>query len=177
MCHFITLIAPTDDAASVRAVMERHGRVADLIDNFSIRKVLQDGERQYLTTSGHCDCGTVLARRNDTPEALEAELAKEEARMKRKGWSATKIARANEDRRRAAAKPNGGGSDSLELWNAVLNDLRDELGLPYAGLLVRLYSGAIATETFSASRREVTKGMPWLEALAALKHDEVTIFR
>ena len=97
--------------------------------------------------------------------------------MRRKGWSESKIARAIEDRRRADAKPNGGGSDSLELWNSILNDLRRELKLPYTGLFVRFYSGAIATEMFSASRREVPKGVPWQDALSSLEHDEVTIFQ
>ncbi|HEX4738726.1 MAG TPA: hypothetical protein VH331_14305 [Allosphingosinicella sp.] len=177
MCHFVTLIAPTEDADAVRAIMDRHSRAAEPIDNPSIRKVLREGERQYLTTRGHCDCGTVLAPRHDTPEALEEKLAKEAARMRRKGWSEAKIARAIEDRRKADARPNGGGSDSLELWNAILCDLSDELKLPYAGLFVRFYSGAIATEAFNASRREVEKSVPWQDALASLEHDEVTIFR
>jgi hypothetical protein len=58
-----------------------------------------------------------------------------------------------------------------------LHDLRNELSIPYAGLLVRLYSGAIATEGFTASRRDIQKGVPWQEALASSEHDEVTIFR
>ena len=97
--------------------------------------------------------------------------------MKRKGWSETKIARAMEDRRKADARPSGGGSDSIELWNAVLRDLADELKLRYAGLFVRFYSGAIATEAFNASRREVPKGVPWHDALASLENDEVMILR
>ena len=97
--------------------------------------------------------------------------------MRRKGWSEAKIARAIEDRRKADAKPSSGGSDSLELWNAALHDLRDELKLPYVGLFVRLYSGAIASEAFSASRREVPKNVSWQDALATIGHDEVTIFR
>ena len=177
MCHFITLIAATDDAASVRAVMERHGRAAEPIDNPSIRKVLREGERQYLTTRGHCDCGTVLAPRHNTPEAFEEMLARDAARMRRKGWSDAKIERAVEDRRKADARPSGGGSDSLELWNAALRDLRDELKLPYAGLFVRFYSGAIATEAFTASRREVPRTVPWHDALRTLEHHEVTILR
>eukprot|EP01038_Epipyxis_sp_PR26KG_P009872 gene9872-13280_t len=113
----------------------------------------------------------------ETPESLEDKLAKEAARMKRKGWSNTKIARALEDQRKADAKPIRGGLDSLELWSTILLDLRNELKLPYAGLFIRFYSGAIDTETFTASRREVLTGLSWQEALAALKEDEVTIFR
>jgi len=97
--------------------------------------------------------------------------------MRRKGWSQTKVARAMEDRRKADARPSGGGPDSLELWNAVLRDLTNELKLPYVGLFVRLYSDAIATEVFSASRREVSKAVPWQDALASLENAEVTILR
>ncbi len=157
--------------------MERHGRAADPIDNPSVRKVLREGERQFLTTYGHCDCGTVLAPRHDTLETFEDKRATEEARLRRKGWSEAKIGRAIKDRRKADARPGGGGPDSLELWNAALHDLREDLKLPYAGLFVRSYSGAIATETFSASRREVHEGLPWQNALVSLAQDEVTIFR
>jgi len=176
VCHFITLIAPTGDAEAVFAVMARHGRAASLIDNASVRKVLRHGEQQYLTTRGHCDCGTVLAPRHDTVVAFEEKLAKEASRMRRKGWSDAKIARAIEDYRKTDARPAGGGADSIELWNAVLRDLRHDLQLPYAGLLVRFYSGSFATEVFSASRREAPKAGQWREALASMEHDEVTIF-
>ena len=96
--------------------------------------------------------------------------------MRRKGWSDAKVARAIEDRRKADARPDGGGADSIELWNAVLCDLREDLKLPYAGLLIRFYSGAIATEIFSASRSEAPKGMPRNKALASMERDEATIF-
>lgn len=176
VCHFITLIAPTDDVDAVRQVMEKHGRAAHPIDNPSVRRLLDADERQYLTTPGHCDCGTALAPRHDTPESFEEKLARDAARMRRKGWSAAKIARALEDRRKADARPNGGGSDSLELWHAVLQELGEELKLPYAGLFVRFYSGAIATEAFDASRRRLPKNEEWQDALASIEHDEVTIF-
>lgn len=176
MCHFITLIAPSDDIEAVRSIMERHGRAATPIDNSSVRKALRAGERQYLTTRGHCDCGTVLAPRHDTPEALEVKLAKEVTRLRRKGWSESKIARATLDQRKADGRPRGGGADSLELWNAALSDLGKELKLPYVGLFIRFYSGAIATEIFDVSRRQVPKNMQWRDALGSIEHDEVTIF-
>ena len=97
--------------------------------------------------------------------------------MKRKGWSDAKIARAVEDRRKADAKPSGGGTDSLELWNAVLIDLKNKMKLSHAGLFVRFYSGDIATEKFTVSRRLIPKKIKWLEALASLEHDEVTVFQ
>ena len=59
----------------------------------------------------------------------------------------------------------------------MLHDLRGELQLPYAGLFVRFYRGAIDNETFVASRREVPAGVPWHDALGSLAMDEVTILR
>ena len=178
MCHFITLIVPTDNVEAVRAVMDRHGRAATAIDNPSLQSVLREGEHQFLTTRGHCDCGTILAPRHDTAEAMEERFAKDVSRWKRKGWSETKIARAIDDQRKADARPKGSaGGDSLELWNSVLHDLGDELDLPYAGLFVRFYSGDIAADEFKPTRREVPKSAPRQNWLGSIEHDEVTIFR
>jgi hypothetical protein len=176
MCHFITLIAPTGDVAAVSAVLGRHGRAARAVDNPSVRGSLREGERQYLTTRGHCDCGSVLSLRRDTPEELEKTLAAEEARLRRKGWSNAKIARAVEDRRKAGAKPERGHeTDSFDLWATALTDLRSDLGLSCAGLLIRFYSGDVSDDSFEASRREV-RGEDLRGALATLREDEVTIF-
>jgi hypothetical protein len=176
MCHFVTLIVPVSDPDAVRSVMERHGRAAWPSDNPSLRSVLREGERQYLTTRGHCDCGTVLAAHRSSPEAQAEELARETARLKRKGWSDTKVARAIEDRRRAGARPGGNAVDSVDLWDTILEDLGSDLGLPYAGLFVRPYSGDVDTERFDATRREVSMTLPREEALGLMEEEEVTIF-
>ena len=175
MCHFITLVAPTHDAEAVRAVLARHGRAASPIDNPPVRKVLRAAERQYLTTRGHCDCGTVLAPRSKPSDGAE-KTAKETARMRRRGWSEAKIARALEDMHKADARPSSDGPDTLELWSTLLHDLGDQLHLPYAGLFVRFYSGAVATEVFRASRQELPKAVKWHDALSSIMQDEVTIF-
>lgn len=177
MCYFITLIAPTNDAPAIRDVLSRHGRKAEPIDNPSIRKVLKAGERQFLTNGGQCDCASVLVSRGETSESREASAARETARMKRLGWSAAKIARAHDSRGESKARSHGGNPDSLQLWSAVLADLAQSLKLPSAGLLVKYYSGVVADEKFSASRREVAKGAGLDEHLCDLKEGEATMFR
>jgi hypothetical protein len=173
----VTLIAPPADPESVAAILDRHGRSAAPIDNPSVRRVLLAGEWQYLTTRGHCDCGTALAPRHlESAEDFERRLAERASKLARKGWSPGKIARALDDRRRAGSRPDGGGVDSLELWASVIADLK-AIRLPYVGLFVRFYSGTIADEVFAASRRDVPASVPVLEALASLQHDEVTLFR
>ena len=68
--------------------MQSHGRNATPIENPSIREVLDSDEYQYLTTSGHCDCGTVLydddTTLEDEKEYEEKRIKKEITRMKRK---------------------------------------------------------------------------------------------
>jgi hypothetical protein len=176
MCHFITLIASTQEDEAVREIMKRHGRDATPIDNPSIRKVLMNEERQYLTTSGHCDCGTVLAPGQDYEGNFEEELAHDVVRMRRKRWSQAKIDRAIEGRRKAFAKPRGSGSDSFELWNAALQDIGTQLKLAQVGLFIRFYSGGISTEVFKASRREAPGKIELLDALHSIADDEVTMF-
>jgi hypothetical protein len=173
MCHFVTLIVPTDNAAAVRSVMERHGRAATPVDNPSLRRVLVEGERQYLTSGRYCDCGTVLVPHRDTPEE---ELVEETIRLRRRGWSSRRIGRAIEDRRKVHARPLGDRPDSFELWNAVLRNLGNELRLPYAGLFVRFYWDAVATETFNASRRQLAKHAFREHVLSPIRPDQATIF-
>ncbi|MBV9931315.1 MAG: hypothetical protein JO013_10260 [Alphaproteobacteria bacterium] len=175
MCHFITLVVPSCDMAAVRAVMARHGRAAEPTDNPSIGRAMLPGERQMLTTKGHCDCGTILAARHPDAAAFDKKLGEEAERLRRRGWSPAKIARALEDRRKADARPRGGGGDSLELWTAVLRDL-EAAGLPYAALLVREYHGAIATEVFDVSRSEAPADTPLRDALARIRENELTLF-
>lgn len=177
MCHFITLIAPTDDAASLRCVMDAHNREATPLDNPSIREKLYDGEYQFLTTRKLCDCGTVLAPYDPTGEIADRQLNASIAGMKQKGWSQSKIERAVQDKRKASLKPKNGDIDSIELWVAVLQDLREELQLPYAGLFVGYYSKQIETEKFSVSRRRLPKSVDLKDALSLFRPNEITIFQ
>jgi hypothetical protein len=177
MCHFITLIVPSDDTEAVRAAMDRHGRAATPIDNPSVRKVLRESERQYLTTRAHCDCGTALVQRRETAEVREERFAREADRMRRKGWSEAKIERALEDRSKADSRPDPPGPDSIEFWSALLRDLGDELKLPYAGLFVHSYSGAMDSEILHASRRDMPGDMALHHALKSIEEDEVAILR
>ena len=173
MCHYITLIVPTDDTAAVKAVMEIHGRTATPIAGVSIAKVLRSNERQYLTARNNCDCGTILVQWPDSPDDEDKFVA----RLKRKKWSDSKIARAVAERREAAEKPPTSRVDSYELWEKVILRLRAELSLPYVALLLRFYSGGIEDDIFVATRRELPAELSVLEGLSQVTENEVTIFR
>lgn len=174
MCHFITLVVPTDDVDALRSVMVRFGRDARPIDNPSVAKALTGGERQFLTNRRGCDCGTVLAV--DHAHGGGDGQEREAARLARKSWSKAKIERALEARKRADARPTK-GPDTLELWADILSRLQSEMKLAHAGLLVHAYSGGLEDEAFSVARRDVPPGMDVMEGLQALRADEVTVFR
>ncbi|MGA0602658.1 hypothetical protein ACO2Q3_18265 [Caulobacter sp. KR2-114] len=102
MRHVITLIAPTEDADAVAAVMARHGRAAAASRT---RRCARCYARPINNTAtrGHCDCGAVLAPRHDTVDSFEEKLAKDAARMRWKGRSEANVARAIDDHCRALA--------------------------------------------------------------------------
>lgn len=175
MCHYITLVAPTSDTARVRELMEEFGRTATPVTNASVGKVMLVGEHQFLTNTADCDCGTVLGR--GLPEdQFEDDQKAEAARLTRKGWSPTKIARALADRQKAAERESS-EPDSLDLWAEVLTALRQRLGLTSAGLLVHGYRGSIEEEAFDAVRKDIAATADLRLVLGELREDELHIFR
>lgn len=176
MCEFITLIAPTTDHSLVAELMNRHGRRAERVINCSVQAVLKDGETQYVTTNGSCDCGTVLGSMTGDAYTKDQDLAKEVRRLKRKGWSEAKISRALGDRQKANDQSPYIGPDSFELWNAVMKDFKKTLNLPYVRLMVRMYSGDVESEVFNVTRQKTPKTSPLDEALGSMRSDEVTLF-
>jgi hypothetical protein len=173
MCHFVTLVAPTEDVAAVRAVMRDHGRDAQPVEGRSLARVLRPGERQYLTCRGGCDCGTVLAT---CEPASEADEAREAAKLARKGWSPARIDRVLAERRKAKARPTR-GSDSLESWTRAMNDLRRKLDLNHVGLFLHDYRGSVVDEAFEAVRVDAPIDLSPTEALAIMGEDRLMIFR
>jgi hypothetical protein len=161
MCHFITLVASSSDEPWLDSWMKGHGRRARTISNPSLQKILKPDERQFLTSAGNCDCGTVLGMRQASADAAAAQHAKTAAKFRKRGWSRAKIERWFHDRQAADARPSPQTPDSIELWTGVVSGLPAE-GLQRVGLFVRLYSGDLETETFDAARTEAS-----LDELAA----------
>lgn len=177
MCHYITLIAPTEDKAALHGVLEWYGRRAIPYSNPSIAKLLLPDEHQYLTYVHGCDCGTVLGwPKADREAAADDSLAHEEAKLRRKGWSEAKVRRALEDKRRVQARPPREPLDSYELWEKILTGIFAQLKLPRLGLLVHSYHGALDDETILAVRREVPKESSFLSALEDMSEDVLTVF-
>ncbi|MCM2334393.1 MAG: hypothetical protein NDI82_10650 [Anaeromyxobacteraceae bacterium] len=137
MCHFINIVLPARvDIEPLREIAKRHGRVLSPNTERLVCDVLGPDERAYLTSS-MCDCGTQLAIRRSARR--EHDEDREVVRLRKAGWSETKIQRWREQRGTAAeqkAKTKAKSREhESEVWRALLTDLLDAKP-EHVGLLV-----------------------------------------
>ena len=121
----------------------------DTIHNPHIDSQLEPTERYVRVTRGHCDCSTMLG-------SLHARQPKERdiAKLRRKGWSDTKIQRwlqSKEHGVRAPATPQG--ELTRDEWMAFLRDALDEGSVPYLGLMMHWYRRSPEDEQIHVARR------------------------
>lgn len=125
MCTFITAVLPASaDIDTVAAIFRAYGRVCvPRSMGASQAHALAAGERLFHTTPTHCDCGTPLGR--STWRSGRDKSGDVAARLRRKGWSEAKIARAVAQRAEADARPPRPGGEpaqtSLAEWVALID--------------------------------------------------------
>lgn len=125
MCTFITAVLPAAaDADAVAVLFRTHGRAFIPGAMHATRAgLLATGERAFYTTPGHCDCGTPLGR--STWRSGRDKAADMAARLRRKGWSEAKIARAVMQHAEADARPPRPSGEpaptSLAEWAALID--------------------------------------------------------
>ena len=175
MCYYIALVVRGSDAATIDGVLRRHGRQAKAISNASILGALIPGEAQFLTTVGHCDCGTALA-----PTVIDraAKRTEQAAKLAKKGWSQAKIDRWLSDRvkadDRADERRHANTPDSLDLWSRIISDLLATPGVQHAGLLLHFYSGDVEDEVIEPIR-ETVPVRDFEARLASIREDQLLI--
>lgn len=111
----------------MKAIFRAHGRRCVAAGGLSdgLLAGLAPGERFFHTTPAHCDCGTPLGCASvpgrDPAQAAEATAA----RLRRKGWSEAKIARALAQHADAEARPPRPRGEpaptSLAEWRALID--------------------------------------------------------
>jgi hypothetical protein len=139
MCTFVLAVLPKSvDVTALDAVARRFGRCISPFANGAdeIGPSLGTAERLFGTTPDHCDCGTALGRAA-MPRGRGFEPSHEAARMRRKGWSEARIARAVAQAE-AARGPGSGpavqAAEELGRWRGFLaaaldSKLTDAIGL------------------------------------------------
>ena len=159
MCFYVALVVRGGDAGTIDRVLRRHGRQARPFANATLAGSLLSGEAPFLTTVGHCDCGTVLAPNVVDREGKRSEQA---AKLAKRGWSKGKIERWLNDRmkadERAEERRHANTPDTVELWSRIICDLMSTPGVQQAGLLLHFYSGDMEEETIEPIRKTVPAG-------------------
>ncbi|ANM30838.1 hypothetical protein ABI59_16545 [Acidobacteria bacterium Mor1] len=149
MCVYIhLLLEDSSDHAEASVLLGSYDKQLEAVENHRLRRQL-GAFSPFLTTRKFCDCGTAvghLARDEDTAPYTEQDMR----RMKRKGWTATKIERWKQEKERHWGRDHLQVVAELESWEQLLKALlRSEARI---GLLLHEYRGFIAEESFRVQR-------------------------
>lgn len=167
MCHFITATLPGNvDRKRAAEIFARHKLNFEEIDNESVRKHLESGDLYFLTTSGHCDCGTVLGSEHRDPglnaEEKEQFRRREIEKLKKKGWSQTKIDRwfkeaelTEEKEKRSEEFAHEYAARFASDWVAFIQNMLNTKVGPRIGLLVHFYSGGLSSRIPIVEKKRV----------------------
>ncbi len=115
---------------------------------------LREGEGYYLTTRGHCDCGTDIGALARRPPAKK--LSRKVRKLRRKGWSEGKIQRWLESIADPVARHERleqEGSPEAERWYRFLREAVTSGTARSVGLLLHVYRRAVVDEGVSMSGR------------------------
>lgn len=182
MCRFITAILPNETGiAEASAIFREHGRACHVYVSASLAAQIGNAESSCHTTSGHCDCGTPLGSTatgagSDDRDTREIEIA----RLQRKGWSESKIARMLAQRDEAKARPRAPDQRQTDLgeWSALIRAVLASSRIAYVGLLIHEYRGDINDEEIALQGREMVREKDMNEAaLASMRDDTIYEFR
>lgn len=181
MCHFVTASLPKDAPhEALDAIARKFGR--QLLPLTSpIATQLPAGSAYYLTTLGHCDCGTPLGS-VARARANEPDWVAEEHKLIRKGWGKAKAARAIAQRRESesADRDAKAAQDKAlrEAWEGFVSAILQSGLAPELGLLLHSYHGRPDEEEFLIQRQERTSpGTEPAEVLPAMEEDVLYVFR
>ena len=179
MCHYITAVLPgSADHTSLAAVADQYGRNLTPLKNSSIEEQLKIGERYFLTTRGHCDCGTALGalgRKEKQLNPRNNSIEAEEEKLRRRGWSESKISRWKEQRdQRLANLPKS--ADPTD-WEHLITEMLNSGKTPFVGILLHFYSGSIEGPIELQGREVIKVKSMSPEVLGRLKEDVLYEFR
>ena len=185
MCRFITAVLPNDaDIEKCVEVFRIHRRACAAYANPTLAVQIGNQESSYCTTVGHCDCDTLLGSADLHGAAGPGKNTEAAAaRLRSKGWSEAKIARALGQRSEADSRPRSPirgerQQAGLDEWCALIRDVLALRGVASIGLLIHQYSGGIDDEAIVLQKREVVRARDLDETiLAAMRSDTIYEFR
>lgn len=184
MCHFITgLIDRQTTLDDLNKVGHDNAIIFDKCDNDFVRAQLKTNEDYIVKRTKFCDCGTHLGltARTSAPDTTRVEK-REVDKLKRKGWSETKIQRWLTDREKTIEKDKvkydrivNGVHVDIENWIDYLNKIFTETKIQHFGLLLHWYKGGLESERIKLKDR-IKVRLNELTPDTLLKMDEDVIY-
>jgi len=180
MCIFIAACLPKSaDHVALDGLARAYQRRFRPQDNESIEKQLGPVFSWFLTTHGHCDCGTSLGGARDR-EARAKDWVAVEQKLVKRGWSRAKVERTlaqmHEQEERPAPSSTATGNPDLERWREFIEAVL-ESGLTHEiGLLIRMYSGSQAA-AFDIRERRAVKFAEIATTLPLMEEDVLYVFK
>ncbi len=166
MCHFVTaVIGGTAPLARLNAIAERHHRLFSPIENDAVAPHLRKSEIYFSTLPRRamCDCGTSLgwlARDlKRIPKAADGEA--EIAKLRRKGWSETKISRWRQAKERDRQTWNPPSPEEVasdrqnDDWLSMAEDVFAEPAVSSFGLMVHWYKSGLQNRIPMKGREDI----------------------
>ena len=185
MCHFITATLPGSSNLQLMAeIFEEQKLGFERILNPHVRRQIEPGDIQILTTRGHCDCGTVLGSLDRNGADLSHDYEREVGRLRMKGWSGQKIRRWIGEKEQTKARQLREDSQMLRnrtpearRWIEFLTAVLESGATSRIGLLVHVYHGGIESDRIEILRIErVRLGELIPQSLMRMKEDLIYEF-
>lgn len=146
MCLFITVLLPRKAQISkIGELAKKHHFGWYNLSN-QITKQLDGDYFYFCTTSGMCDCGTLLGSKCRISSGKNLEI--EVARLKHKGWSDTKIARWVEQKS-AIKNKSINNLDEVQKWMEFITEILEKRFTTTIGILIHMYSKSVNDEDFT----------------------------
>ncbi|MGB3464116.1 MAG: hypothetical protein WBA74_02560 [Cyclobacteriaceae bacterium] len=164
MCHFITgIIYKETKLELINSIGTKYNIIFSEVSNEHISKQLNPDQNYIGKNSKYCDCGTALgaiAFIEKDKKSNEKDLT----RLRKKGWSTTKISNWLENKKRSdlkderAAKHKQGNYEyDAENWIKFLTELSKNPGIGYFGVLFHWYSSGVESERVELLKYEQLK--------------------
>ena len=184
MCHFITaVIDKKTNLDQLNQLGQDYGIAFNICDNDYVKDQLRPTEQYVAKKVKYCDCGTSLGMlaRAQSPDGLRVEIQELE-RLRRKGWSESKIQRWVADREKSIEKARSqfdslanGKPSSADGWLRYFHGIFSDGSIRHMGLLLHWYRRGPETERIKIKKREVIR-MGDLSSQILLSIDEDVIY-
>ena len=152
MCQYINIVLPTDAKFDkVKFLLTKHGLSCRPFQNNFILRQIPKGGQLVNTTVNQCDCGSVIGSAS-LPSSRAIQLNDIE-RLKRKGWSETKIKNWTESKTKTNTQAKERDKER-DQWTKFLEEVIMKNKIGKVGLYIHWYDDKMEDEEIVFNSRE-----------------------